>query len=299
MLVTYPPLEEDLDLGNSSSLLICAWLAALTLVSNFTWGAAAMPQRVVSLNLCSDELLLMLADPQQVRSVTWLVKDPTLSWLADTAAAVPSNRGLAEEIVSIQPDLVLAGTFTTPATVALLNRLQVPILQLSMPSNVEEVQAQILQVSRALGHAARGRQVVADMQARLKAMPPLPDGRKAPTAALYQPNGLTATEGSLVHDVLVRAGLVNLAASRSLPNYTRLSMEVLILDQPDVLVMNNYEEKMPSLAQELLKHPVLRKAFAETATVIVPAQAWSCGTPNIVRAIELLRDAAVRVARSA
>jgi len=264
------------------------------LVSTAVWSAPVAPQRVVSLNLCSDELLLMLADPEQVRSVTWLVKDPTLSWLTDQAATLPSNRGLAEEIITIQPDLVLAGTFTTPATVALLKRLQVPLLQLSMPTNMEEVQTQIWRVARALDHADRGRQVVADMRARLEALPALPQGRTAPTAALYQPNGLTADEGSLVHDVLMRAGLVNLAVAKSLPNYVRLSMEVLILDQPDVLVMNNYEEKMPSLAQELLKHPVLRKAFAETATVIVPAQAWSCGTPNIVHAIELLRDAAIR-----
>jgi len=237
----------------------------------------------------------MLADREQISSVTWLVKDPTLSWMAELAAPIPSNRGHAEEIISLQPDLVLAGTFTTPTTVALLERLQIPMLRLSMPSNLEEVQAQIIEVAQALHRPLRGRDMVARMQAQLEALPVLPAMYKAPTAALYQPNGLTATQGSLVHDVLVRAGLENLAVSKSMPSYARLSMEVLILDQPDVLVMNNYEEKMPSLAQELMQHPVLAKAFARTVTVTVPAQAWSCGTPNVVRAIELLRDAALQV----
>lgn len=239
----------------------------------------------------------MLADPEQVSSVTWLVKDPTLSWLAERAAGIPSNRGLAEEIIAIQPDLVLAGTFTTPATVALLGRLNVPLLRLPVPADLEEVEAQIMEISGALGHPQRGRRMVEHMRSQLEALPEMPGSRDAPTAALYQPNGLTAVDGSLVHDVLTRAGLRNLAAAKS--DYARLSIEVLILDQPDVLVMNSYEQKMPSLAQELLKHPVLTKAFAPAATVVVPSQAWTCGTPNLLHAVELLREAAIRAAAKA
>ncbi|MEW8692284.1 MAG: hypothetical protein AB2535_14510, partial [Candidatus Thiodiazotropha endolucinida] len=48
--------------------------------------AAEPPRRVVSVNLCSDQLLLMLADPQQVASVSYLSRDPDSSFVADAAA---------------------------------------------------------------------------------------------------------------------------------------------------------------------------------------------------------------------
>ena len=252
-----------------------------------------VPSRVVSLNLCTDELLLMLAQPGQIASLTWLVKDPTLSWLAAQAQPYPSNRGLAEEILVLDPDLVLAGEFTTPTTVALLRELGVPLLQLRMPSNLPEVEAQIERVAVALGRARYGLQVVDEMRTRLAALPPLPSGGAALTAALFQPNGLTATEDTLVHSALHEAGLLNLAVVRDMPNYARLPLELLLHDQPDLLVLNTYEQRMPSLAQALMEHPVLHKSFGAQRQVVVPAQAWSCGTPHYVQAVEILRHAAI------
>ena len=253
------------------------------------------PQRIVSLNLCTDELVLMLADREHVKSVTWLVKDARMSWLSDRAQGIPSNYGLAEEIITLQPDLVVAGAFSTPTTIALLKRLQVPILQLGIPRSIDDVQAQIRLMSETLGQKARGEAMIADMQIRLASLPTLPANAVAPTAALYQPNGMTATEGTLIHEALVLAGLQNLAVIRSLPNYAQLPLEVLVMDRPDLLVMNDYEQAPPSLAQELLRHPALTKTFTGASTVVIPAQAWSCGSPNIVRAIEQLRQAAIAV----
>ena len=256
------------------------------------------PLRVVSLNLCTDELLLLLAQPQQIASVTWLVKDPTLSWFAGQAAHVPENRGLAEEILLHQPDLVLAGEFTTPATVALLQRVAVPLLRLPLATNLAAIEAQITQVAAALGQRERGEQVITNMRERLASLPSLPDtthgGRSSLTAALFQPNGLTATADTLIHDAMQMAGLENLAVNRNLPIYAQLPLETLLFEQPDLLVMNNYEQKMPSLAQELMRHPALAHAFTPARTVVVPSQAWSCGTPNFVEAVEILRMAALQ-----
>jgi iron complex transport system substrate-binding protein len=258
----------------------------------------ARPQRIVSLNLCTDELVLMLADRDNIKSVTWLVKDPRLSWLSEQAQGIPSNYGLAEEIVTLQPELVVAGSYTTPTTIALLKRLEVPVLQMDIPRSLEEVQSQIRLMAETLGHAARGERMVAEMQSRLAAMPALPAHDHAPTAALYQPNGMTATQGTLIHEALVVAGLQNLAVIRSLPNYAQLPLEVLLLDRPDLLVMNNYDQAAPSLAQELLRHPALTKTFTAASTVVIPAQTWSCGSPNIVRAIQRLRQAAITIVKA-
>ncbi|MGC1996506.1 MAG: ABC transporter substrate-binding protein, partial [Pseudolabrys sp.] len=61
--------------------------------------APGKPRRIVSLNMCVDELVLRLAEPQNIASVTWLSRDPKNSHVAELGARIPVNHGLAEDII--------------------------------------------------------------------------------------------------------------------------------------------------------------------------------------------------------
>ena len=266
------------------SIKRCLQLVALCLLLACQ-TAAATPERVVSLNLCTDELLLQLGDPGQIAGLSWLARDANLSWHSEEATQYPAVRGIAEEIIHLEPDLVLAGEFSTPATVALLERLEIPLLRLPLPHSFAEIRSQITRVAEALGQEERGQQMLASMQQRLDA---LADGKHTVTAALFEPNGQTATAGSLLHEVMTLAGLENLAADW--PQFAPLPLETLVYRKPHILVLSQHGAH-PSLATELLEHPALRGRFQ---TVEVPAQAWTCGTINTVRAVEILHRAARR-----
>jgi len=264
---------------------------------------ATVPQRIVSMNLCADELVLRLAAPDTVRSVTWLARDPLISNVARQAQQVPVNRGLAEEIVPLQPDLVVAGAYTTRTTVALLKRLKVSVLELDVPSNLPAALQQIRRVADALGRSAEGAAMVADMEAALarvqagsKSGPEADRAGAAPSprpvAAVYSPNGFTVGAGSMVHELLTRAGLRNLAAERRIDNYGRLPLELLLVAQPDLLIMNAIDDRPPALAYEVLRHPALRLAFRPAQIVTVPPAWWTCAGPHLVDAIALLARAA-------
>src|ERR1700732_350866 len=79
---------------------------------------AGKAKHIVSLNLCADELVLRLADRDNIASVTWLSRDPDNSNVAALAAQVPVNHGLAEEVIALDPDLVVAGLHTGRSAVA-------------------------------------------------------------------------------------------------------------------------------------------------------------------------------------
>src|SRR5688500_8638369 len=129
--------------------------AAVFSLMAFVDAANAAPLRIVSLNLCADELVLRLAAPGTVKSVTWLARDPGLSNVAALAEAIPVNRGLAEDVVPLAPDLVIAGAYTTRTAVSLLRRLKIPVLELDVPRTVEEALAQITTVAAAVGKIGR------------------------------------------------------------------------------------------------------------------------------------------------
>src|SRR3982750_1111810 len=112
-----------------------------------TAPAAGPAQRIVSLNLCTDELLLRLADPARIASVTWLSRNPG-SNVPDLAARVPINHGLAEQVLSADPDLVLAGPFPPRITIGMLKRATtIPVVEFAPPRNFDEVRRQILDIA--------------------------------------------------------------------------------------------------------------------------------------------------------
>ncbi|MEP6608845.1 MAG: ABC transporter substrate-binding protein [Burkholderiaceae bacterium] len=269
-------------------------LAASTLIA-FVPAIGAAPQRIVSLNLCADELVLRLAEPGTVKSVTWLARDPALSNVRELAQAVPFNRGLAEDVLPLEPDLVLTGAYTTRAAVSLLLRLGIPVLELDVPNSIDDALAQIMVVATALGAQARGARLVADISARLAALPPAAAFAPLPIVAVYQPNGFTIGRGSLVHDLLRRAGLRNLAVEKRIDNYGVLPLESLLIAQPDLLVINTAEERGPAMAYEVLRHPALMRRYQGERVVSLPSAWWSCPGPRMVDAVETLQQAAQRL----
>ncbi|MGE0746020.1 MAG: ABC transporter substrate-binding protein [Rhodospirillales bacterium] len=265
--------------------MLLATLALLTALP-----AHAKPQRVVSLNLCADQLVLRLADPGNVAAVTWLARDPAVSVVAERARAVPVNHGDVEEIAALRPDLVIAGRFTARAATAMLKRLGYPVLELDVPETVDAVRAQIVLVADALGEAERGAALAAELDRRLAAVPP-PAGAR-PTAAVFRADGFTVGPGSLIDVLLDRAGLDNLSVRMGLGAYTRLPLETLVTGRPDLLIVDRADGTYPALADDLMRHRALRAVFAETRTVVVPPRLWTCGGPQIADAVAILAAAA-------
>ncbi|PWR19626.1 ABC transporter substrate-binding protein [Zavarzinia compransoris] len=250
-------------------------------------AATAAPQRIVSINLCADELVLQLADRAQVASVSFLSRDPAGSNVAALAATVPVNHGQAEEIIASRPDLVLAGRYTTRGTVALLKQVGLSVVELDAPATFDEVTAQIRAVAALLGHAERGEAMVAAMMAGLAAVTPV---ERPLRALVLRPNGFTVGQGSLVDHLMRRAGLVNLGADPVLATYRELPLEALVLAKPDLVILDEEEVPAPALAYDVLRHPVLRNMPNRMQAAGLPSRLWTCAGPAVVEAVARLAE---------
>lgn len=264
--------------------LLLALLPALLPVA-----VPAAPGRVVSMNLCADELVLRLADRAQVAGMTYLARDPRGSTVADRAAGVPVIRGLSEEIVALNPGLVVAGAFTTRTTVAMLKRTGFPVLELGVPTDLDGVRAQIRQVAAALDHAERGEAMVADLDARLAAVTP---AQKPLRALVMRPNAFTVAPGSLGDALIRAAGLVNVAAEIGRDRFGQVPLEAAVLSSADLLVLDEGEPGTPSLADTLLHHPVLAAFRRRGRLVSIPNRFWTCPGPQVAEVVARLADAA-------
>lgn len=268
------------------------WLAAvLAWAVTSAAPAGAQPQRIVSLNMCTDELVLRLASPGRIASVTWLAQDPRNANMAELARTIRANHGLVEQVLALKPDLVVAGASTTRSTVALLKRVGAPVREFGVPRNLAEMRAQILEMAALLGEPERGQALVAEIDGRLAALAER-RGAAHPRAIVLRPNGFTTGRGSLVDEILTTAGFVNLAAELGIDNYGQIALETVALGQADILILNTTPDGPPSLAHEILHHPVLARLGDRSKLVALPAKLWTCAGPAVVDAIELLIDAA-------
>jgi iron complex transport system substrate-binding protein len=266
-------------------------IAACICVALLASPAFAKPQRVVSLNLCADELALRLADPGVVKSVTWLSQDSRSANLAAKAAALPANDGHAEEALAYDPDLVLVGPFADPASIALLRQVGAPVVEVDAPQTLDGVRRQIGDLAAALGEPQRGEALIADIDARL-ARVALDPSRPRLKAVVLRPNGFTVGAGSLVDEILTRAGLDNLAARLDIAADEQVPLEVVALLGADLLILDRDEAGAPSLADAALDHPAIAALARRMTIVSLPARLWTCGGPEVAEAVERLAAAA-------
>jgi iron complex transport system substrate-binding protein len=201
-------------------------------------------RRVVSLNLCTDQMLVLLA-PEQVAALSSLARDPTLSFVAKQAARLPVTRASAEAVLRLHPDLVLAAPYGAQTTLGLLEEQGIKVERVDLPADFSGIRAQTRKLAALLGVPAHGEALIAAMDAKLAALrPPAHPVR----ALVWQPRGYTAGPGSLADAVLKAAGLTNIGTGR------RVGLEALLRLRPDLLVLP-VRAGFPSLATELLDHP--------------------------------------------
>lgn len=260
--------------------------------------AEARPERVVSLNLCTDQMAFALLEQDRIASLSTLAADPDLSTIADAIDGFRLNHGLSEEILPLHPDLVVAGTFSAKPTVSLLSRLGYPTLVVDFARSIDDVRANVRALGRALAEPARAEALNETMDARLAAAA-APPGMPRPTALYLQPNGYTAGQKSLIDDVIRHAGLINLGAEAGISGHGPLSTEALLALGPDILILDESRERAPALAHEILEHPAVTSLLARSVRVAVPTRLWICGLPAIAEAVEILADARRRLTAEA
>ncbi len=136
-------------------------------------AAATAPsrcRRVASINLCADQHLLALADPEQILTVSWLAADPEESLFASEAQRHTLNYGTAEELLKFAPDVVLAGTYTSPFTRTMLRRLGYRVVELEPEASVADIERNVRLVAEVVGQVERGEQLVATLRADVHAI---------------------------------------------------------------------------------------------------------------------------------
>lgn len=265
------------------------WLALVLLLMGSAPVQAQSPQRVVTVNLCLDQIALRLAAPGQLVGVSYLSLDPRLSPLADQARAIAPVRASVEAILELRPDLVTFDEAAHANVKRLLRGAGVRVLEVPWASSLGEAEALVARIAAALGRDAQGRALIEDMQAERRRL--AWSGPPTGLAAVLQANRGTAGRGSLMDELLKLAGLRNLAAELGLPAYGRLALEEVLAGKPDLLVLDGVSNASPARATEVVDHHALSSLAGRARIVSVPMKYTVCAGPENFDAVRRLAEA--------
>ncbi len=244
-------------------------------------AAEAAPRRVASLNLCTDELLLMLGDPRQIVSVTHLAQQPAETALWREGRRYRRNDGSLVSVAGLRPDLVLTMGGGARDRRRVAGRLGIRVLDLPYPQSLADIERSVRAVSAALGRPAAGQAALARI-GRLKA------GRPGPgTDTIWLGGGgRTVAAGSLAAQWMALAGFRQRAMTGD-----RVSLETLLLRPPAVILRSDYRQGQYSGEQRWLSHPLARRVRG-ARTIATDGRAWTCMGPLLAAEIERLKGAA-------
>ena len=271
-------------------------IVLLTLLSGAVAACADAPRRVVSFNLCADQLVLALADPEQIAGLSPYAADPSLSVVADSARAYRRLDWQAESTIALGPDLVLIGDSDRPVTKHVLRSQGLRLHEITLIADLDTARRQIVEVAAVLGHPERGRRLLADIEAaraRLRAAPKPPFA----TALLVNRGGYTAGALSLAAALLAEAGLKPPpGAPAGYGGYVQL--ERLLMLHPDVIVLNNVPGDAMDQGSYNLSHPALAALYPPQRRILLPTRYTLCGGPALVAAFDYLAALLTRLAQS-
>lgn len=261
-----------------------AAVALTALLSLAPLALAQGPVRVVSINLCVDQLLLLLSDKTQVASVSYLSHQPENSLMYEAARGIPANHAQAEEIIPLHPDLVLAGLFSPADSVRMLKRQGLRVEVLGIPNSLSEIRQQVLLLGGLLGRQREAAALVDEFDHRLARLQQR--AGQGQRVLILQPGGFTLGSGTLQDDILRAAGLVNVAAEAGIEGPGYLTLEAALMLRPQILVLDDYSSGQASLAQALLRHPAWQALAGQVRMIRVSPRIWQCGTPAALEAAE-------------
>lgn len=276
---------------------LLAALGAILFIS--AADAQQRPQRIVSMNLCTDELLMRMVDPSRIAAITHLSQQSINAplGLGPVASGLKVNHGLAEEVLMLKPDLVLAGKYTTTAAVAMLRKLGHNVVTFDPENNLDDMRANIRKLGGLVGEEARAEEMIVDFDVRLSELQAqIPAGEK-PIFADIGVNNYVAGDGTLYTEVVNASGYRTLGQALGFVGYRNAPLEQLLAIKPALMSTATPWTNPPSMSTMALRHPALRALVERTPQVTIPERYTTCGAPSVLGAVEILVKARTEAAQ--
>lgn len=262
-------------------------IGALVFLAMPTAGVAAKTPKIASLNVCTDQLLLALADPEQIAGLSPYASDPARSWMAAQASRYRRLSGGAEDVLVLRPAKIVASRFTSRATHELLRSKGFDVVEFDVASSVQDVRDQLILMGAIVGHPERAAAAIARIDASI-AQAKASLARRPLSALAVSRRGWITGGATLTTSIMSELGLTNVAHKLGKPLGGFAPLEAIIHARPDVILLSDDDAFAEDQGRALLLHPALERMYPASRRIVLPERLTVCGGPMLADAIERL-----------
>ncbi|WP_417318528.1 ABC transporter substrate-binding protein [Emcibacter sp.] len=233
----------------------------------------AQKPRAVSLDYCSDQYVLALADREQVIALSRDATD-VHSFYRDLAEGLPQFGSTLEEILAYQPD-VIARYWAGSGYVNYLQDQGYKIASAGYGYQRDVLLNNIRIIGHALGQEKRAEEKIKQLAGRFDKLEHLP---RKPQLVLYlTPSGITAGKGTYVNDLLNLAGFRTMADEFDYSGWQQTPLEHLVSRKPDLIIASFFDmESNHNSSWSISRHGMVERMLKDIPTIYVPGKYLSC-----------------------
>lgn len=206
------------------------------------------PERIVTLGLYTDEMVLGMVPTNKMAAVSHYLDDPKESVIVAKAKRIPNKvmDPTAEQILSWQPDLVIANGWTSEDKIRTLTDMGIPVVVCGAANSYEEIQDTLRLVAASIGEVEKGEMIrqqmdaIRDEIAAKVAKIPTEERKSVVLLSLMTNYG---GAGSAFDNMCRHAGVVNASAAAGLKNGQILTKEMLVKSDPDFLLLPIFDDR--------------------------------------------------------
>jgi iron complex transport system substrate-binding protein len=257
--------------------------------------AADLP-RIASMNVCTDQLLLTLANPDQILGLSRYSRDRLQSWAADDARRYRILSGGAEDILVLRPDVVVASLFDKRSTRELLKEKGLHLAEFGIPRSLDEVKDQIREMGMIVRHPDRAAAEIARLDAAIARAQQAVAQRRYRVLPLSRRGWVSGNE-SLLSSLLTETGLFNAAGELGVAYGGFAALESIVNLKPDFIVVSEAGDHAEDDGRAFLLHPALERFYPPSKRIVIPDRLTVCGGVMLADALDVLIAELKRVER--
>ncbi len=206
---------------------------------------AAPAQQIVSIAPSGTEILFAIgAGPQVIGRDRNSDYPEAAKKVADIGGSDVYDKLNTELILSLKPDLVLAGHITPPEQIKALEDLGVTVFMLSNPTDLDGMYANLRTTAQLTGHETEAEALITSLQARVTAVEARLANVQDKPLVFYEVDGSdtkapwTSGPGSFIDTLIGMAGGRNLGAILK-DEWSQISLEELVKQDPDLILLGD------------------------------------------------------------
>ena len=274
-------------------LSLCLAVFVVMFCSSHVLAQNLRPKKIISFDLCVDQLLLGIVPKEKIAAVTFLTSDENYSTMSWEYKGLPITGGSVEDVFKYKADLVLVGEFEPAAKVRLMKNLGFNVHVIPLALSVSNLRQTILKIGQLTGHEENATKLIRHFNKELQDLggEANPEGKGRKSRAIFlAARRHTQGKNSVVNTLFDISGYQNIALETGHEEGGFVGLEQLIDAAPDLIMIGKAKTDAPSLATGVLSHPALRDLARNRQQVDMEQKYLLCLTPGILEAARQLKQ---------